>query len=92
MFSRAANVYSYGMTCYEILTMKLPFEDHPLRGRPSLLIDLVINEHLCPKIPVCIEDWTRELLSACWQVDLARSPKLLEILNVFSTISTRIRI
>ena len=30
VFLRAADIYSYGMVCYEILTGKLPFVDHPL--------------------------------------------------------------
>jgi hypothetical protein len=37
VFSRAAEAYSFGMICYEILTGKLPFEDHPLNV--SILTD-----------------------------------------------------
>lgn len=30
LFSKEANVHSFGMTCYEILIEEVPFEDHSM--------------------------------------------------------------
>ena len=56
VFSRAADAYSFGMTCYEILTGKLPFEGHPLSDKWSTLTEHEIHQHLRPYIPVYVED------------------------------------
>ena len=42
MFSRAVDIYSYGMVYYEILTRKLPFEDHLVHDFAHVL---VISQH-----------------------------------------------
>jgi hypothetical protein len=72
VFLRAADAYSFRMTCYEILIGKLLFEDHPLNV--SILTNLVINQHLCPKVPEYVEDWACELLEMCWQCDPIAKP------------------
>jgi serine/threonine protein kinase len=91
VFSTAANAYSFGMTCYEILIGKLPFEDHPLSDKCYILTDLVINQHLRPKVPEYIVDWTHELLSMCWQSNPVARPSFGEILDLLSTNSTGVR-
>ena len=62
LFTREADNYSYGMTCYEVLIGKVPFEDHPLRDQHGVLMDLVIDQHLRPKVPDYVEDWAWKLL------------------------------
>ena len=91
VFSKAVDVYAYGMLCYEILTGKLPFQDHPLSDNPSLLMDLVINGHLRPVVPEYVEEWHGELLRECWQFDPMTRPTIGEILRVLSTNSSIIR-
>ncbi|KAG0598894.1 hypothetical protein M758_12G109700 [Ceratodon purpureus] len=81
LFSKSADAFSYAMTCYEVLTGRVPFEDHPLSKECSLLTDLVINQHLRPEVPEYVDDWARELLQWCWQSDPAARPSFEMILS-----------
>ncbi|KAG0603225.1 hypothetical protein M758_10G076800 [Ceratodon purpureus] len=91
LFSRAADVYAYGMTCYEVLVGKLPFDDHPLSSNKPLLMDCVINQDLRPEIPEYVEGWARELLKRCWQCDPSARPGIEEILDLLCKNSASIR-
>ena len=64
------------MTCYEILTRKLPSKGHPLYD-----FDLVLNAHR-PEVPKYIDGWIYELLSSCWQAYPTIRPSFAEILNL----------
>ncbi|KAG0554633.1 hypothetical protein KC19_12G106900 [Ceratodon purpureus] len=81
LFSKSADAYSYGMTCYEVLTGRVPFQDHPLSKECSVLTDLVINQHLHPEVPEYVDNWARELLQLCWQFDPTARPSFVEILS-----------
>ncbi|KAG0559090.1 hypothetical protein KC19_10G078400 [Ceratodon purpureus] len=91
VFSRSADVYAYGMTCYEVLVGKLPFGDHPLHKNKPLLTDLVINQDLRPEIPEYVEGWAGELLKWCWQCDPSARPRISEILDLLCRNSASIR-
>ncbi|KAG0554775.1 hypothetical protein KC19_12G117800 [Ceratodon purpureus] len=81
LFSESADAYSYGMTCYEVLTGRFPFQDHPLSEQQSLLTDLVINHHLRPELPEHVDDWVCKLLQWCWKSDPIARPSFEDILN-----------
>ena len=68
LFTKSADVYSYGMTCYEIVTGRLPFED--LR---AIDYDVVIRGER-PKLPSDIEPWIRDLITRCWHPDPLERP------------------
>lgn len=86
LFTRAADVYSYAMTCYEILTGKLPFEGE------VVTIDLVI-EGQRPKVPECVDDWIKDLICKCWETNRDARPAFEEILKIIvaNTTSTMIK-
>jgi serine/threonine protein kinase len=79
LFSAAGDVYSYGILCYEILTGKLPFEDHRTND-----YDLVLNGQR-PEVPEYVAGWLRELLRRCWQSDPAARPSFWQIQKLFET-------
>jgi hypothetical protein len=54
-----------------------------LNNNYSFLIDLVINQHLYPKIPKYVEDWIHEQLNMCWQSDPIAKPSIEEVLDSF---------
>ena len=76
VFSKAVDIYSYGMVCYEILTGKLPFEDHIGNA-----FDVVL-EGGRPEISYDVEDWTRQLLSRCWECNPDARPTIPEVLDL----------
>jgi serine/threonine protein kinase len=78
IFTKQADVYSYGMTCYEILTGKLPFEGRSMRD-----YDIVLNGGR-PQLPEYIDDWARRLLNWCWQPNAANRPSFGDILKFLS--------
>jgi serine/threonine protein kinase len=51
LFTKEVDIYGYGMTCYEILTGKLPFGDHS-----SIDYDVVLKG-LRPKILEYVDGW-----------------------------------
>jgi serine/threonine protein kinase len=76
LFTKAADVYSYGMTCYEILSGKLPFEGHSHKDYINLVL-----EGQRPKVPEYVDDWIQELLRMCWQSNREARPTFGEILR-----------
>jgi serine/threonine protein kinase len=67
-FTSKVDVYSYGMTCYEIVTGHMPFED-----RPAQNYDYVLNGHR-PELPNDIDPLVREIITRCWHPDPSYRP------------------
>lgn len=76
LFTKAADVYSYGMTCYEILTGERPFEDYEVHDYDHVLMGQR------PKLPKHVDGWMCTLLRRCWKVDPAARPTSKEILKI----------
>ena len=86
LFTKEADVYSYAMTCYEILTGELPFQGHSV-----IDYDLVLKQRQRPRLPKYVDDWVCELLNRCWEEDPQARPSFKEIVDILSTNSVAVR-
>lgn len=73
LFTKEADVYSYAMTCYEMITGRLPFE-RVMRND----YDVVLREDR-PNLPKETMPWIKELLSRCWHANPLKRPRFEEI-------------
>ena len=76
LFTQASDVYSYGMTCYEILTGLITFED---RRHSDYDVVLHGGRHV---LPGHVRAWMKTLLARCWQSDPLKRPTFQEITEV----------
>lgn len=60
IFTQNIDIYSYSMTCFEILTGRIPFAE-----LPSMKYDTVVTDGLRPELPAAIDPAVRTLLSRC---------------------------
>lgn len=70
------DVYSFAMTCYEVLTGKEPFEDELFEGQLKCNeYNKVIKSRLRPKLPENLDDDLTSLIKSCWAHDPNYRPK-----------------
>lgn len=75
LFTQESDVYSYAMTCYEILTGGLPFHGHPRTD-----YDFVLNGGR-PELPEWVTSELKELLERCWHSNPSCRPNFSEIMD-----------
>ncbi|KAG0606622.1 hypothetical protein M758_9G155800 [Ceratodon purpureus] len=80
-WSPMADVYCYGMTCYEILTSGIPFE-----GRRKDHFDCVVKQGMRPELPANLNPAIRDLIHSCWHQDPQQRPTFDAILLEFKRI------
>jgi serine/threonine protein kinase len=75
-FTTAADVYGFGMVCYELLTGHIPFEYEDVR---RIDYDVVLSGRR-PKLPDYLSPGMTQLLLKCWHHDPFQRPTWDEIM------------
>ena len=70
-------MYSFSMTCYEVLTGKIPFE-----GELSSDYNMVLGGNR-PKLPSGTDSRIQSMLERCWQHEPSKRPSFEEIWEEF---------
>jgi len=73
-----ADVYSYGITCAEILTGKIPFPRTEYK-RTELL--QVVRQGERPPLPLNCPTLLANLIKRCWDTDPCHRPGFLQVCN-----------
>jgi serine/threonine protein kinase len=75
-FPPKADVWSFGMTCSEILTGKIPFEDDAYR---STLHKRIAKNGLRPSLPEDCPDYLQFCIKSCWDLQPQRRPSFSDL-------------
>ncbi|KAG0582667.1 hypothetical protein KC19_3G076400 [Ceratodon purpureus] len=70
-FPPKADVWSFGMTCSEILTGEVPFADDTAR---STLHKRIMKNGLRPRLPKECPEYLRFCIKSCWELQPQRRP------------------
>jgi serine/threonine protein kinase len=75
VFTEKADIYSFGMMCYEIITGCIPFEGHPQNDYN------IIYEDYRPKLPEDFNPKLKQVIHECWYRDPEHRPSSFQIMN-----------
>ncbi|XVF13018.1 hypothetical protein REPUB_Repub08aG0171000 [Reevesia pubescens] len=78
-YTEKADVYSFGMLCFELLTGKVPFEDGHLQGE-KLSRNIRAGER--PLFPYTAPKYLVNLTRRCWQTDPNQRPSFSSICRI----------
>ncbi|XP_010689812.1 uncharacterized protein LOC104903468 isoform X2 [Beta vulgaris subsp. vulgaris] len=78
-YSEKADVYSFGMLCFEVLTGKVPFEDGHLQG-DKMSRNIKAGER--PLFPFALPKYFANLTKRCWQTDPTQRPNFSSICRI----------
>jgi serine/threonine protein kinase len=71
-----ADVYSFAMVLYELVTLKQPFADAAMT--PAVLLRKIASG-LRPRLPESMDEPTRALLTRCWEAEPGDRPSFAEV-------------
>ncbi|XP_077251219.1 uncharacterized protein LOC143890428 isoform X2 [Tasmannia lanceolata] len=78
-YTEKADVYSFGMICFELLTGKVPFEEGHLQGD---MMSRNIRAGERPLFPFPTPKYLTNLTKRCWQNDPVQRPSFLSICRI----------
>eukprot|EP00270_Netrium_digitus_P011444 TRINITY_DN3641_c0_g3_i1.p1 TRINITY_DN3641_c0_g3~~TRINITY_DN3641_c0_g3_i1.p1 ORF type:complete len:655 (-),score=150.28 TRINITY_DN3641_c0_g3_i1:80-1966(-) len=78
----AADVYSFSIVLWELLTAKIPYSDYsPVQAA----VGVALND-LRPEIPANCPDWLRQLMQKCWARDPEARPTFAQVLSQLAAV------
>jgi serine/threonine protein kinase len=86
-YTAKADVYSYAMTCYEVLTGLSPFADYV---RSILYEKLIAGTR--PELPMNLPPSLSSLIKACWDIDPGQRPTFTTICEELRNMQQFIRV
>lgn len=80
LFTKASDVYSFGMTCFEIITGRIPFE---VEGFTGSEYQRVLDGYR-PQLPEETPDWMKGLVRKCWRENPVERPTFEEAVHLLA--------
>ena len=89
-YDLSVDVYSYGITLWEIQTSKHPYVDHFQPGVTVRdILDRVVEEELRPEFPIYCDKDMIKLTQSCWHASPFRRPTFEDIIPKLETMCSR---
>jgi serine/threonine protein kinase len=81
-----ADIYSFGIVLWEILTRKEPFENH---DSYNSFVHAICDEKERPPIPADVHPSLKRLMEVCWHEDPEKRPLFTEVLELLDDATIR---
>ncbi|KAG0602762.1 hypothetical protein M758_10G039000 [Ceratodon purpureus] len=88
---KAADVYSFAMTCYEVLSGEVPLADEERNLGQTAVKLAVIRDGLRPTLPADLNSDLKQLIEECWVGKPEKRPNFSSICEKLQTIQDRLR-